>query len=109
MSWRLEPGPNTSYRLVNYFTSKTFQPAESAGGAAVPVRQMAMEGKESARQSWKFIPVGGKFYRIVHAEKDLVLTATAGTSGEVEMSLAPWTGSEEQQWELMDLPEHLTM
>lgn len=109
LSWRLDPGPQTSYRPVNYFTSKTFQPADGPAGSAVPVLQASPDANQPARQGWKFIPLGDKFYKIVNAEKGAALTAQAGPTGGIEVSLAPWTGSEEQQWELLDLPAHLTM
>lgn len=102
LSWRLDPTPQAGYRLVNYFTNKTFQPADSAA-ESTPVVQASVDDKQP-RQTWQFFPLGNGFYKIVNAETRKALTATSDRA----VIAAPWTETEEQEWELLDLPT-LTM
>ena len=41
LSWRLEPAADTSYQLINYFTSKTIQPSQSKASSPVIPRPKA--------------------------------------------------------------------
>ncbi len=101
MSWRLKSGPQSSYQLINYFTSKTFQPASAELSAAVI---QATPKQDAQKQFWQFVPVGDHLFRIVNLETGNVLTAYEKSSYEVIIQLSPWENKEEQKWELLDLP-----
>ena len=108
LSWQFEKGQKDSYRLVNFFTSKTIQPAENHSDDFVPVVQATSDSQHPLTQYWFFIKLPGGLYKIVSANSNLALTAI-DSAGGVQIYLAPFKDKDEQKWELEDLPEKLTM
>jgi len=108
LSWQFEKGPEGSYRLVNFFTSKTIQPAESHNGNSIPLVQATLDSQQLLTQYWYFFELPDGFYKIVSANIDMALTAI-DKAGEAYIYLAPYEDRDEQKWKLEALPEKLTM
>jgi hypothetical protein len=107
MAWRFEPDAGGS-RLVNYYTGKSFEGGGATGGT-VPLIQMPATPERAAQQAWKFVTLGGGFYRIEAPSGGLVLTATEPDGdGDHRVVLSPWKDSGAQKWQLLDLPERFT-
>ena len=105
MAWRFEPLPD-GVRLVNYFTNKTFE--KGSGSGPSPLLQTPVG--EAREQAWKFVTVGNGVYRIESAAGGGVLTAVGREGdGDIRVVVAPWTGSDAQKWQLLDLPPKFTM
>jgi hypothetical protein len=108
LSWRLKKGPNGTYRLINIHTNKTIQPAEAKSDNTIPVLQVTPGDQSAEKQCWRFVRLTDGFYKILSANADLALTAV-NVSGETFIHLAPYKDDAEQKWELVDMPEKLTM
>ncbi len=99
MTWKFEPG-GEDVRLVNYFTHKTFYPAQD--GAAVSQHALAKE--DLPAEHWRFVDVGEKSYRIEHVASGKVLTI----SGDGQVTMEKWTGTAGQKWKLLERPGKFT-
>lgn len=101
MTWKLEPaGDGNAVRLMNYFTRKTFYP--DAGTTAVTQHKAAKTPAEIER--WRFIPTADGAFRLEHVATGKTLTIDAAG----KLTMQPYTGAAEQQWKLVDKPEHFT-
>ncbi|WP_165232668.1 RICIN domain-containing protein [Aquisphaera insulae] len=106
LTWKVEPADEGA-RLINHFTSKTFEPADSARDSGSQVLQVTPSSEPTAEQRWKFIPLGGDLYRIEHAATGKALTADKD-GDEIQIRTAPWDGRDEQKWQVLAGPTHFS-
>ena len=95
LTWKMESADGKTTTFKNYFTSKSFAPDDKGNVTQVPLDKGVKWTVESAGEGkWKIVEPGGK----------RCLTATA--SG---ITVTPWTGDKNQQWELLPGPEKFSM
>jgi hypothetical protein len=108
MAWRFESLPG-GVRLMNYFTGKTFE-SWNQSASDVPLIQMPSAPEPAAKQTWKFVSIGGGLYRIEsHAGGDVLTAIDPEGSGDIRVNLSLWKGLDSQKWQLLDLPDRFTM
>lgn len=110
MTWKFHPAGESTFQLQNHFTSKTFAADTTAASPANPAVHQVPFGKSSdGRPSWKFTKLDDGAYQIMDPKSGQALTATSGADG-IRIVLAPWSGREEQKWDLLKIdPRDLTM
>jgi hypothetical protein len=107
MAWRFESSAD-GVRLVNYFTSKSFEVDASSGSR--PVVQQPSTPDHQLSETLHFVKLEGGSYEIEVQGNAGVLTAIDSDGhGDIRVVLAPWKQMSSQKWKLIDIPDHFTM
>jgi hypothetical protein len=106
MAWRFESSQD-GVRLINYFTSKSFEVDRTSGSKALVQEPASAEQRQN--ETLHFIPLGGDLYEIDVQGNAGVLTAVDSDGhGDLRVTVAPWKQMPSQKWHLVDLPDHFT-
>jgi hypothetical protein len=106
MAWRFDRSQD-GVRLVNYFTSKSFE-ADLASGSKAVLQQPASPD-QLTNETLHFVPLGGDLYEIEVQGNAGVLTAVDSDGhGDIRVVVSPWKQMASQKWHLVDLPDHFT-
>ncbi|WP_128912828.1 RICIN domain-containing protein [Granulicella sibirica] len=106
MAWKFESAQD-GVRLVNYFTSKSFE-VQAVGGTSVVAQKPATpEARE--KETMHFVAVEAGLYKIEVQGGAGVLTAVDSDGrGDIRVVVQPWKQTAAQKWQLVDLPDHFT-
>lgn len=105
MAWRFE-GSADGVRLVNYFTSKSFEVDASSG--AKPLVQQPSTPEHRLDETLHFVRLEGGAYEI-EAQGGALTAVDSDGHGDLRVVVAPWKQMASQRWQLVDLPDHFTM
>jgi hypothetical protein len=102
MTWRVSRKAGGRVEFENQFSHKSFAPTTASADPGFVV-QVA-----TGMADWRLEKVADGFWKLVEPASGLVLTAVKFADG-TKVVVAPWTGTEAQQWEIRSAPAHLTM
>jgi hypothetical protein len=107
MAWHFDSSQD-GVRLVNYFTSKSFEVDTSSN--AKPLLQQPSSSEHRIGETLHFVLLAGGLYEIEAAGGAGVLTAVdSGGHGDLRVIVSPWKKMPSQMWRLVDIPDHFTM
>jgi hypothetical protein len=106
MAWRFEVSQD-GVRLVNYFTSKSFELDASSGSKALVQQPASPDQRQN--ESLHFVALGDDLYEIEVQGNAGVLTAVDSDGhGDIRVVVSPWKQMPSQKWHLVNLPDHFT-
>lgn len=112
MTWKITRAGETTFRLQNHFTSKTFGTrAESQEvNKPQPVIQIPLD-KENGGPSWAITRLADGTFKITDPKTGKALTAVKEENGSgVRIVLEPFTNTDAQKWGMEQIdPQMLTM
>lgn len=112
MTWKITRAGETTFRVQNHFTSKTFgtRPESHEVAKSQPVIQIPLD-KETGRPCWAITRLTDGSFKITEPKTGKALTAAKEENGSsVRIVLEPFTNTDAQKWEMEQIdPQMLTM
>ncbi len=110
MTWRFHPAGESSVRIQNHFTAKTFA-AKAGAGTQPPVSQVPFAKNPQDGPAWQLTRLSDGSYKITDPKSGKALTAAKRDSGSrVRIVIEAWRDGEDQKWDLIEIdPKTLTM
>jgi hypothetical protein len=100
--WILSINANGAYTVTNQFSNKVLK-AKNCTAANDELEQNSSTG--ATCEQWQFVSLGGGYYRINNQSSGNslgVVTTAVGDSAQIVLSA--YTGGENQQWQLREIP-----
>ncbi len=102
VTWDFKHVEGQSYQLKNLFTSKTFQPANSASADRIALEQQPLVLNQQSQQ-YEFVPVEKDTYLIKLKGTGLYITPSDNKGAEnADIILAAKNGNKLQQWTIYE-------